>query len=73
MTALRRIFLRCDDCGEFMETDTIPSSETVVEARQLGHRAGWVHDRLGRDMCPECRTFKPRHPRTPKIELPPGM
>lgn len=69
MTALRRIFLRCDLCQEFLESDAIPSSETVVGARKLAHRLGWVHDRIGRDVCPNCRTF-PAPKRPGKIHIP---
>ena len=65
MTALKRIFMRCDGCGEFLESDTIPSAASVVEARRMAHRAGWVHDKIGRDMCPGCRTFKPRKKAAP--------
>lgn len=55
MTALRRIFLRCDICEDHLDTDTVPSAETVVQARQQAHRAGWVHTKTGRDICDNCR------------------
>jgi hypothetical protein len=60
MTAIKCIHLRCDGgCGEFFDSSTIPSAGTVVEARRQAHRAGWVHDKTGRDVCGDCRTFKP--------------
>lgn len=51
MTALRRIFLRCDLCGEFLDSATVPSAEFAQEARDQARRAGWRRDKLGRDIC----------------------
>ncbi len=51
MTALRRIFLRCDLCEEFLDSATVPSAWTVPEAREQARRAGWRRDKLGRDVC----------------------
>ena len=52
MVALRRVFLRCDMCKEFLSTDTVPPHRTVGEAREDARRAGWRRDKLGRDICP---------------------
>jgi hypothetical protein len=32
--------------------------DSVTGARAHAHAKGWVHDKIGRDMCPDCRTFK---------------
>jgi len=47
-----------------MDASAIPSAETVAEARQQAHRLGWVHDKIGRDLCPDCRTFKSKNKET---------
>lgn len=51
MTALRRIFLRCDICGEFFDWSTVPDARTAPEAREQAKRSGWRRDKLGRDVC----------------------
>lgn len=42
--------------------------DTVPEARRQAHVKGWVHDKLGRDICPACRTFPTQ--RRGKIHIP---
>ena len=71
MTIRKVIELYCNLCKVQLE---IPGNQeppdSVVDTRRLAHRAGWIHDRTGRDVCPDCRTFKPHPDRTPKIVLP---
>jgi hypothetical protein len=52
MSALPRVFLRCDMCGDFLSTDTVPAHRTATEARADARRAGWRRDKLNRDICP---------------------
>lgn len=52
MTALRRVFLFCDLCQDFLDTDAVPPHRTATEARESARRKGWRRDKLGRDVCP---------------------
>lgn len=54
MTALKRIYLRCDRCRRFLNGTAVPSATTVVESRQEARRAGWRLNKAGEDICPDC-------------------
>lgn len=70
MTTIKIVILKCAVCGRpsldhgttiadlISPAHQVP--ETVVEARTRAHREGWVHDRLNRDVCGDCRTFPQR-------------
>lgn len=70
MTIKKIIEVYCNLCGAQLE---IPGDQeppdSVVDARRLAHLAGWLHDRIGRDVCPHCRTF-PAPKRPGKIHIP---
>lgn len=68
LTTKKIILVVCNGCG----TTALHPSLTVMDAANLehpvdsvtaaraqAHARGWVHDKLGRDMCGNCRTFKP--------------
>ena len=66
MTTKKIILIVCNGCGATAlppglaiidATHLEHPVDSVVDARALAHRKGWVHDKLGRDMCPNCRTF----------------
>lgn len=57
MTAIRRVFLKCDLCGTYLEEDgglpAMSTMESAGEARRVARECGWRHDKLGRDVCPD--------------------
>jgi len=61
------VVITCNGCGTTALPETLSISDavhlehpvdSVVDARRHAHGKGWVHDKLGRDICPDCRTFK---------------
>lgn len=59
MTFIRAVFLICNgappgepDCEAAYESDPVPQSRTVAEARAEARRWGWTRTRDGRDLCP---------------------
>jgi hypothetical protein len=79
LSTTKIIVVRCDLCG----TTALPTTlivadaihmehpvDSVSEARRQAHERGWVHDKLGRDICSACRTFPPPASRKPKIRIP---
>lgn len=79
MSTTKIIVVRCDLCGTTALPPTLIVSDavhlerpvdTVTEARAQAHERGWLHDKLGRDVCPACRKFQPPASKRPKIRLP---
>jgi hypothetical protein len=53
MTAIPAVFLRCDGCLVFLDTDTIPDAPTIKDARLEARRKDWrITSR--KDLCPDC-------------------
>jgi RNase P subunit RPR2 len=80
VTTKKIILVTCNHCGTTALPAGLPVADlvhlehpvdSVVEARRQAHVKGWVHDKMGRDICPACRTF-PAQKRTHKI-LHPGL
>lgn len=66
MSTTKIIVVRCNMCGTTALPPMLAVSDavhlerpvdSVAEARVQAHEKGWVHDKLGRDVCPACRTF----------------
>lgn len=77
MTTNKVVIVTCNSCGATALPPGLPVSDvvhlahpvdSVVEARRQAHAKGWVHDKLGRDMCPACRTFPP--PKRHRMHMP---
>lgn len=51
MTALKRIFLKCNSCNNLA---SLVGSESVGEARNDARKLGWRHTKDGRDLCAHC-------------------
>lgn len=77
MSTTKIVVVACNLCG----TTALPTTlivadavhlarpvDTVAEARAQAHEKGWVHDKLGRDVCTACRKFP-----APKRKLRPHL
>jgi hypothetical protein len=62
VTAFVRAFVFCDDCQQPLDNSTVPSAQTVSEARREAKSYGWAHKRDGRDFCEYCKV-KTKEPR----------
>jgi hypothetical protein len=54
MTAFLRAFLFCNGCHQPFDNSTVPSAESLSEARRDAKRSGRVRKRDGRDLCEYC-------------------
>lgn len=54
MTAFRRAFLFCDDCGNPYDSSTVPGARTIEEVRRDARRDGWTR-RRGWDLYFGCK------------------
>jgi hypothetical protein len=70
MTAHKAVILECNVCEDLAIDNAMTMDDLVHEAepvttahdaRQAAHAKGWRHDKLGRDLCPNCQTV-PRSP-----------
>jgi len=78
MTAHKVVILACNICGALALPETMGIRHlvhmetpimTVADARQHAHANGWRHDKLGRDLCPNCQTV-PRSPSKTYVRSP---
>lgn len=76
MSTTKIIVISCNHCGVTALPETLIIKDavhlarpvdSVVEARRQAYEKGWVHDKLGRDICPGCRKFPAPKP---KIRIP---
>jgi hypothetical protein len=79
LTAKKIVVLICNLCGatalsgDLTIRDAIHMEhpvDGVIEARSHAHAKGWMHDKLGRDVCSNCRTFPAPKNRHHKIHIP---
>jgi hypothetical protein len=55
VTAFVRAFVFCDDCGQPLDTDTVPAASSISEALRDAKRRGWVRKRGRCDLCGGCK------------------
>jgi len=54
VSAFVRAFVICDDCGQPMDTSTVPSARSISEALRDAKQNGWTRKRGRRDLCQGC-------------------